>query len=308
MAGAPRSAFSTVEHDVHRMRRGALNPFFAKRSVVRLEPRIQDRVTTLCTRLAESLSSGEVVRLDVAFMALTMDIITEYCYGTSYNYISEPDFKLEWKESMATLFEGAALRRALPWMTGFLQRFPDEYIVSLMPQMGILIRWQKDIKKQVAEVMDAPKEKRDTIFHSLRDNDLAPSERDLHRLADEGEILVAAGSETTAKTLSITAFHIISNPLVVKRLREELKTVMSESTSTPTWAALEQLPYLVSLGETTADTVADQRQSAVVSEGLRLSYGVTTRLPRVAHEPLQYKHWTIPAGVGFFRTNKKPIC
>jgi hypothetical protein len=76
-------------------------------------------------------------------MALTMDTITEYCYGSSYNYISEPDFKLEWKESMATLFEGAALRRALPWLTGFLQKFPDKYIVSLMPQMGILIRWQK---------------------------------------------------------------------------------------------------------------------------------------------------------------------
>jgi hypothetical protein len=33
--------------------------------------------------------------------------------------------------------------------------------------------------------MDAPKEKKDIIFHSLRDNDLAPSERDLNRLSDE---------------------------------------------------------------------------------------------------------------------------
>lgn len=38
-------------------------------------------------------------------------------------------------------------------------------------------------------------------------------------------------------------------------------------------------------------------QSAVVREGLRLSYGVTTRLPRVAHEEIQYKEYTIPAGV-----------
>jgi cytochrome P450 len=249
MAGAPRSAFSTVEHDVHRMRRGALNPFFAKRSVVHLEPRIQDRVTTLCDRLAECLTSGEVVRLDVAFMALTMDVITEYCYGTSYNYIAEPDFKLEWKESMATLFEGAALRRAAPWLTTFLQKFPDEYIVNLMPQMGILIRWQKDIKKQVEEVMNAPKEKKDTIFHSLRDNNLAPSERDLHRLADEGEILVAAGSETTAKTISITTFHILNSPRVLKQLRDELTTVMPKGTSTPTWTVLEQLPYFVSQSE-----------------------------------------------------------
>jgi cytochrome P450 len=130
-------------------------------------------------------------------------------------------------------------------LTGFLQRFPDKYIVSLMPQLGILIHWQKDIKIQVAEVMNAPKEQKDTIFHSLRDNDLPPSEKDLHRLADEGEILVAAGSETTAKTLSITAFYIIKTPQVFERLRKELTTIMPQSTSTPTWTALEQLPYFV---------------------------------------------------------------
>jgi cytochrome P450 len=302
MAGAPRSTFSTVDHDVHRMRRGALNPFFAKRSVVRLEPRIQEKVTTLCNRLAQCMSSGQVVRLDAAFMALTMDVITEYCYGTSYDYISEPDFKLEWKEAMATLFEGAAFRRAVPWLTKLLQTFPDKYILNLMPQLGILINWQKDIKRQVQEVVNSPKDKSDTIFHALRDNELAPSERDIQRLADEGEILVAAGSETTAKTLSITAFHIISNPPVLTRLREELMTVMPYGTSNPTWTALEQLPYLVSLGKTVKEAILILGQSAVVSEGLRISYGITTRLPRLPHEALKYKQWTIPARVSVFPT------
>jgi cytochrome P450 len=38
-------------------------------------------------------------------------------------------------------------------------------------------------------------------------------------------------------------------------------------------------------------------QSAVIREGLRLSYGLTTRLPRIAHEDIKYKEWVIPAGV-----------
>ena len=37
-------------------------------------------------------------------------------------------------------------------------------------------------------------------------------------------------------------------------------------------------------------------QSGVIQEGLRLGYGVTTRLPRVVNEPIQYDNWTIPAG------------
>lgn len=42
----------------------------------------------------------------------------------------------------------------------------------------------------------------------------------------------------------------------------------------------------------------DALQTAVINEGLRLSYGVTTRLPRVAPtEALVYKDWVIPPGV-----------
>jgi cytochrome P450 len=284
MAGAPRAAFSTVEHDLHKTRRAALNPFFAKRSVFRLEPRIQDKVDRLCARLSEFADSSQVVRLDVAYMALTMDVITEYAYGTCYNYLSEPDFKLEWKECMATVFEGAAFRRATPWLTQFFQLFPERYVLSMMPKLEVLIKWQHDIKDQVGAILSHEQSSTsdDTIFHSLRDSDtLAEDEKSLARLADEGEILIAAGSETTARTLTYTTFRVFNTPGVLKRLREELKTVMPNPTSTAKWSELEQLPYL----------------SAVVSEGLRLGYGITTRLPRLAKEPLHYGEFIVPPDV-----------
>ena len=37
-------------------------------------------------------------------------------------------------------------------------------------------------------------------------------------------------------------------------------------------------------------------QTACITEGLRMMSGVTTRLPRVAYEPLKYDKWEIPAG------------
>lgn len=40
------------------------------------------------------------------------------------------------------------------------------------------------------------------------------------------------------------------------------------------------------------------RQSAFINECLRLAYGITARLPRVAPtEALQYQEYTIPPGV-----------
>jgi hypothetical protein len=46
-------------------------------------------------------------------------------------------------------------------------------------------------------------------------------------------------------------------------------------------------------------------QSAVVNEGLRISYGVTTRLPRVAKEPIKYQDWVIPPNVNLLSPHNK---
>jgi hypothetical protein len=65
-------------------------------------------------------------------------------------------------------------------------------------------------------------------------------------------------------------------------LQEELKYIFEKADGKPTCGQLEKLPYL----------------SAVISEGLRLSFGVTTHLQRVSPEQIMmYKDWSIPPGV-----------
>lgn len=50
MAGAPTSSFATVSHNLHRLRRGSLNPFFSKRSVNQMEPLIVAKIEQLSKR------------------------------------------------------------------------------------------------------------------------------------------------------------------------------------------------------------------------------------------------------------------
>jgi cytochrome P450 len=249
--GSPSSTATTIEHELHRSRRAAVNPFFAKRSVVRLEPRIREKVLTLCDRFTTFAKTGEPFRLDVAFGALTTDVITEYCFGYSYNCLLEPDFKLEWKTSMEAVFEGSAFRRATPWLTESMQRFPDKYILRLAPQLGALINFQHEIKKEAETAVQLQEEKHQaeiSIFGALLTSDLVPpEEKNVAHLIDEGTTIVAAGVETTAKTLAITAFYILTTPGVLSRLREELTTVMPDATSEASLTELEQLKYLVSL-------------------------------------------------------------
>jgi hypothetical protein len=36
--------------------------------------------------------------LDVAYLALSMDIVTDYSFGQSTNYLQRKDFALEWRD------------------------------------------------------------------------------------------------------------------------------------------------------------------------------------------------------------------
>lgn len=47
------------------------------------------------------------------------------------------------------------------------------------------------------------------MFHQLRDSPLLPrEEKSAERLAQQGQVFIAAGSEMTAKTLSIIYYHL----------------------------------------------------------------------------------------------------
>lgn len=53
------SIFGTIRPEHHRLRRSALNPFFSKRSIVGIEPLIQDKVNKLCNTVERYIQSGK---------------------------------------------------------------------------------------------------------------------------------------------------------------------------------------------------------------------------------------------------------
>jgi len=129
-----------------------------------------------------------------------------------------------------------------------------------------------------------------TIFHQLLENDLPASEKSASRLVQEGQIVVSAGTETTAWCLSVITLHLLSNPRILKTLREELETAIPDPYGQAPIESLERLPYL----------------TACIQEGLRLSYGVSTRLPRISPEKVMIyndgeKDWHIPPGVSIWQ-------
>lgn len=50
---------------------------------------------------------------------------------------------------------------------------------------------------------------------------------------------------TVAHTLSVISYHIIANPDILSKLRDELACSLPTDGPPPNWGKLEQLPYLV---------------------------------------------------------------
>ena len=143
MFGNPTSTLGTVPHDHHRLRRGALNRFFSKRSIARLEPIVQTSLDSLCSRFVAFQSSGVPFNLGDAFEAFAMDIITEYAFAKSYRHVDEPDFAPEWPELILSISESSALNKQFPWLLTILKMMPEWLIQMVDPKRMRLINHQK---------------------------------------------------------------------------------------------------------------------------------------------------------------------
>jgi cytochrome P450 len=296
MFGNSTSMFGTVSHDLHRLRRNALNPFFSKQAITRMEPLIRELLEKLCKRFEGFRETGEPVDTLKAYAALTTEIITRYSFDTSYGCIEDPDWKWEWPEAMVESTKGAHLNKQFKWVFPAMQATPEWIVKRVNPPVMNLINFQKDLARQISGLMEnkaSPNTKtlpsHRTIFDELINSELLPAhEKTLPRLVDEGQTMIAAGQETTSFFLKTTTYHILANKNIYKKLKAELKQAIPDGSAIPPLARLEELPYL----------------RAVVQEGHRFSHGVVGRLERISPDkPLQYRDWVIPPGTPIAMTS-----
>jgi cytochrome P450 len=124
-----------------------------------------------------------------------------------------------------------------------------------------------------------------TIFQEILNSKLPREEKRIDRLGDEAATTVAAGTVTTAWTLSIAVYHLLTMPKILRKLKIELESANHDPSTHCSLASVENIPYL----------------TAVVQEAIRLGYGASGRIPNIApDEPMILrsgeKEWVIPPG------------
>ncbi|CZR61295.1 related to cytochrome P450 CYP3/CYP5/CYP6/CYP9 subfamilies [Phialocephala subalpina] len=289
MFGLKGGVAFAADHNVHRIRRAALNPYFSQGKVRQLQPVIEGNVQKWVGRLRGLEKSGEVVRCVVVASAFSSDVIMSYSFGRSYKKLDKPDFDEDDYDATHVAASLAWVLKHFPFLLKLVKALPEFAQKSMGQALATFVTLQAECKKQVQETMaekDIKKEdlNHPTIFHELLNSKLPESEKGVLRLAEEAQTIIVAGQETIAWALTVVTYNLLTNPRVLKKLKEELETTISDINVSTPLAVLENLPYL----------------SGVIKEGLRLSYGVVSRSQRIAFEPLAFsdgkKEWIIPPG------------
>lgn len=288
--GANDSIFSTVDHNLHKVRRAALSPFFSVASVKKLQGVVEERIDAVLRHIAEhARSSTEPLDVALVFAAFTNDTINEYSFGRSLNLVEKPDFGRATIESIERGTHMGGTAKHLPWLLPLITALPDAWTEKYVPGWDEFNRLRKSIRAQLTEIQrslqageasHADAGHRTIFSELLASSALPPREKAVDRLAQEGQILNQGGTLTTSHTLSVAVFHLLDQPDCLRRLRDELLAAFPDphAAGDMSLADLQQLPYL----------------GAVAKEALRLGLGGTSaRLSRMApDETLRYVETT----------------
>ncbi|KAL4891682.1 cytochrome P450 [Aspergillus ambiguus] len=276
------AGFSTVPHEVHRMRRGAVARFFSRQQMLKFENEVHEFTQLTVNKMLRSAGKGPF-EVKEAFNCFTADVISQYAFGEPMGFVAQDSWEPNFATWVRSFFTSAYMLRYNPLARKTAQLLPmladymGEDVKAVMRQMNVTI------PGYIKAALHEPENGR--IFAELVQSKLLPeSEKSMYRLAGEGFTLLIAGTETTAATLSVITYRLLEQPLIYRRLMDDLQGLDPDNLK---WTELEKRSYLW----------------AVIHEALRMQPGVSHRSARIApDEELIYSsqdgnvEWIIPRG------------
>ncbi|KAI4213325.1 MAG: hypothetical protein LQ351_004066 [Letrouitia transgressa] len=287
-----QSVFGTVGHDIHHIRRSALDAFSSKKSIAAFEPSVREKVAELCDAMKRQADNDNVLNLNTAFTALALDVISLYGFGKSYGLLQKPEFAPNWRQMLHNTLESFPLMRHVPWLPAMLKKLPHSIRNLVSKDLALCLELEEQARrdalravknqKQVLLTKEKALSHKRSIFEELVISDLPPEEKTVDRLSEEGFILILAGGDVSASNLAMLSYHLLANPDTLAKLTSELREAIPELDGWPKWQQLENLPYL----------------RACIKEGLRINAVPVARNVRVApYETLYCNGWTIEPGL-----------
>jgi hypothetical protein len=156
-----------------------MNPMFSRKMVLELESIVQDKARKVCQRMQDGIEKGLPVDLHHAFRSVSVDVISEFAFNKSYNFLDEDDpgayfFRMVrgvgpalWAFQQFPSLQAVALKMP-PWLAPYLSE-PLGHVISMQQEC---LKQVEDVKQRITA--DKYSEERPTIFSTLLSEDDKP--------------------------------------------------------------------------------------------------------------------------------------
>lgn len=274
-----QNILSAKGSDHFRFRRAML-PAFTDKSLDLQEPLIITYVNLLIKRLREVADSGKPTNIIRWYNYTTFDLIGDLAYGESFNGLEEgkSNLWLDTISNMLKLMPILALMTVSPTLGRILQLLAGSKIrnaqkahldnATALAMKRINRTDQKDRGDFMDAMMRAKGQK-----HELTDAELVHN----------ADILITAGSETTATLLSGVTYWLLRTPDALKKVTKEVRDAFEKEEDINFKEASSRLPYML----------------ACLHEGLRIFPPIPLVMLRMTNPgaPTPIAGYTVPPNV-----------
>lgn len=253
--GQPESIV-TADYSNHARWRKILSPGFSDKSLKAQEPLVMKYIDLLMVRLRER--SGEALDIMNWYNFTTFDVIGDLAFGESFGCLENARY-----DPFVSLIIGAVKNNSVLVLLRYmgLKYLSLIALFSLLRGALDLVNYStKTLKKRIA---GGPRP--DLIQPLIEDKE--EGGQSLGTLSFMAQVLLIAGSETTAAALSGVTWLLLSNPEKLAKLKEEVRGAFHDESEID-FASVQKLEYMI----------------ACLNEGLRMYPPVPTALPREAPE------------------------
>jgi cytochrome P450 len=195
------TGFSTVNHELHRSRKGALSKFFSRQQMLKLEGEV-DQFAHMTIDKMLRWAGKEPFDVKDAFNCFTADIISQYAFGEPMGFLAQEGWEDNFATWVKSFFRSAymmrhnTLGRKAAQVLPLLANYMGEDIKAVMNVMNVTI------PGYIQSALDHPENGR--VFADLMESKTLPdSEKSMYRLSGEGFNFLLAGTETTAVSFAL---------------------------------------------------------------------------------------------------------
>lgn len=257
------------DRKTHAHRRKTWDKGLGSKALRDYEPRVEQFTQQLLSVLEKK--AGQAIDVSTLFNFYSFDVMGDLAFDSGFNMLRDGIVHY-YMESVHSNMLAVSAFSHLVWIFPLLKAIP---IVN-----NEHIKFQSWLKSSVDERIEKKPERPDLFSWLLADYKALekPTKQNTTDLYGDAHLIVVAGSDTTAASLTCLFFQLAQNPSVLQKLQEELDAYFTQNKE-PSAASLSKLDYL----------------NACINESLRLHPPVPSGVQRITPpEGLQLGDTYIP--------------